>query len=340
MTIHSRNPRIAVAAVVFVLTMGLASPAGAHGVNGPPASNFATEVHGIAPRQHTVVASLGPDRETVQLQSTGRGRVTVFGYRGEPYLQLTPSGVWENRSSPAVALNRSRIPATARPAARIAAPRWVRISRTPAVSWHDHRTHWMGGATPGAVHRDRDQSHTISRWKIPLEIDGRSAAITGSIVWHPPPAAWPWWILAIGLAGGVVLATRLRRGGLVIGGVLAIMALAEATHLWASWPFSNASLGGRIGASLPSIGSIIAGIGAGVWVVRRGYRAAAPALILAGLFVFVSGGVADLSTLSHAFVPSRLQPEQARLLVVLALGLGAGTATVGILGLRAAPLTT
>jgi hypothetical protein len=344
MTIRSLTTRVAIGATAFVMTIGWASPAGAHGVSGPPASNFATEVRGVLPPTAGVVASLGPDRETIRLTLTDRDHVTVLGYRGEPYLRLTPSGVWENRSSPAVALNRTRIPPNLRPTARIPPPRWVRISRSRTASWHDHRTHWMGGTTPAIVRREPDRSHTISRWTIPLRIDRQSAAvsaaITGTIVWKPPPAAWPWWILAAALAAGVVLATRLRRASLVIGVVLAVMAVTEAVHVWASWPFSNASLGGRIGESLPSIGAVVASGGAAIWVFRRGYRAAAPALILAGLFVFVSGGLADLATLSHAFVPSRLEPGWARLLVALALGLGAGTAIVGIMRLRAPPPPT
>ena len=317
------------------MTIGVAGPAGAHGVSGPPASNFATQVRGVAPPTTSVVASRDVDHETVDLSITGHARVTVYGYRGEPYLRLTRNGVWENRSSPAVLLNRTRIPPSTRPVTRIPPPRWVRISRSPRTSWHDHRTHWMGGATPAVVRRAPDRPHTVSRWTIPLKIDGQKAAITGAIVWRPSPSVWPWWILAAALAAALVLATRLRRAGSVIGGVLAVMVLGEAVHLWASWPFSNASVLGRIGESLPSIGAITVSTGACIWVVRRGYRAAAPALILAGLFVLVSGGLADIATLSHSFVPSRIPPDWARPLVAAALGLGAGTAVVGIMRLRA-----
>ena len=340
MTIRSCGTRIAVAAVTFVITVGVAGPAGAHGVSGPPASNFATRLRGVAPPTTTVVASLGADRETVELHRTGADRVTVYGYRGEPYLRLTRTGVWENRSSPAVALNRTRIPPNRAPVARIRAPRWVRISRGSGASWHDHRTHWMGGALPAVVRRARDHHHAIGHWTIPLQIDGRAAAIAGTVEWQPPPNPWLWWTLAIGLVVGIVLAARRRRAGLVIGGVLAMMAASEAVHLWASWPFSNASLGGRIGESLPSIAAVGTSAAACMWVFRRGYRAAAPALILAGLFVVVSGGLADLATLSHAFVPSRLDPVWSRLLVALALGLGTGSAIVGIMRLRAPPSST
>ncbi|MEP6625983.1 MAG: hypothetical protein ABJC79_16160 [Acidimicrobiia bacterium] len=328
--------RLFVAIGAFLIPFGTAGPAGAHGVNGPPASNFATRLDGVVPATPTTEISLAPDRESVSLQVIGQARVVVLGYRGEPYLRIDAHGAWENRSSPAVALNRSRIPGNMRPVDHIASPRWVRISTHPSATWHDHRTHWMGGTTPPSVRNDPDHGHTITTWSIPLRIDDRAAAIDGAIEWRPPPAAWPWWALAAALVAAALFASR-RSGGTRAGvTILATMAVAETLHIWGSWPFSNSSFAGRLGESLPSIGAVVACIGALVWVVRRGSWSAAPGLVLAGLYVFVSGGAADLASLTHVFVPSRLDPAVARLLVSIALGLGAGTAIVGLTRLRAA----
>ncbi len=329
------SARILGAIGAFLIPIGIAAPAGAHGVNGPPASNFATRLDGVVPATPATEVALAPDRESISLRVIGGARVVVVGYRDEPYLRIDAHGVWENRSSPSVALNRSRIPGDMRPVDRIPPPRWVRISTRRSVTWHDHRVHWMGGATPPAVRSHPDRGHTITTWTIPLRIDGRHAVIAGAIVWRPPPAAWPWWIAAAALAVAVVVGCRLPRGTRIVGAVLAVMAAAETLHLWGSWPFSDSSIGGQVGESLPSIGAILACVGALVWVARRGSWAAAPGLVLAGLFVFVSGGAADVATLSHAFVPSRLDPAVARVLVSMALGLGAGTAIFGLSRLRA-----
>ncbi len=334
------SPRILVAIGAFLIPLGIAAPAGAHGVNGPPASNYATRIDEVVPVTPATEVTLAPDRESISLRVVGRARVVVSGYRGEPYLRIDAHGVWENRSSPAVALNRSRIPTTMHPVTRIAAPHWVRISSHPSITWHDHRTHWMGGITPAVVRHDPDHRHTITTWSIPIRIDGRNAVIAGAIDWRPPPASWPWWVLAAALAGAVVVGGRHARGARILGAVLAIMAVAETAHLWGSWPFSDSSFGGRVGEALPSLGAIVACVGALVWLARRGVWSAAPMLVLAGLFVFVSGGAADLATLSHAFVPSRLDPALARVLVTLALGLGIGTAIVGLTRLRAVPAET
>src|SRR5699024_6824010 len=113
----------------------------------------------------------------------------------EPYLRVGPAGVFENRSSPAVALNRTRVPTGRARSGPIGPPRWVRVSTGSTARWHDHRAHWMGGATPGPVRRDPDRSHVIERWRIPLRVDGAAsgeAAITGTVRWDPPPNAALW----------------------------------------------------------------------------------------------------------------------------------------------------
>jgi len=99
--------------------------------------------------------------------------------------------------------------------------------------------------------------------------------------------------------------------------------------------YATDSTVGRLGDAIPSIAAIAACLGALAWLLRTTPWRSAPALILAGLFVFVSGGVADLASLSHAFVPSRASGELARALIAMALGLGAGTAIAGGLRLRA-----
>jgi hypothetical protein len=48
--------------------------------------------------------------EKIELRNDGRRSVVVVGYEREPYLRITPAGVWENRRSPAVFLNRTLRP--------------------------------------------------------------------------------------------------------------------------------------------------------------------------------------------------------------------------------------
>jgi hypothetical protein len=201
----------------------------------------------------------------------------------------------------------------------------------------------MGGATPAVVRRDPDRAHVIGTWRIPIRVDGAPGAVTGSaagasavvgsIDWSPPPNALLWLGLAVLLAAVVLAGTRVRaRPTLLVA--LAVLAIAESVHLWGAWPFSTADAGGRVGENLPSIAAVASAVLAFAWLARRTVYSAAPLLVIAGLFTAVAGGFADLPVLSHAWVPSRLDPDVARTLVVVALGVGIGVAIAGAMRLR------
>jgi len=323
--------------ITLALLAGLAGPAGAHSTSGPPASNFHTAVAGVVPAVPGATARLAADGGHIELRVDGRARVTVLGYQGEPYLRVNRRGVFENRSSPAVALNRTRVPTGPAHIGPIGAPRWVRVSTGSTARWHDHRAHWMGGATPAPVRREPGRSHVIDRWRIPLRVDGATvsgAAITGSVRWDPPPDAALWFLLAAVLALAVLGGTRVAARPVLLV-ALALLAGAESVHLWGSWPYSNASAGGRVGENLPSIAAVAASVAAFTWLSRRSVYSAAPLVAIAGLFTAVAGGFADLPVLSHAWVPSRLEPTVARMLVAIALGVGTGVALAGLARLRA-----
>ncbi|MBK5288152.1 MAG: hypothetical protein JJE46_06770 [Acidimicrobiia bacterium] len=311
-----------------------AAPASAHGTGGPPASNFHTVLQGLDPRSPGVEVRLGPDDEQMELEVTGTAEVTVIGYDHEPYLRITKRGVYENQKSRAVVINQSRIMTSVPVPIRRGPPKWVKVSSEPVVRWHDHRVHWMGGSTPASVVKDPDHAHVIQSWSIPLRVDGRSVAIQGTLRWEPPPAAWAWWLVAAGAAGAVLLGLRTPRRGIVLAATLAVMGLSETLHLWGSWPFTPGSTLDRIAEALPSLAAVAACVGAVAWLRFRGAAAAAPGILIAGLFIAVSGGLADLPILSHSWIPSRLDPDGARVLVALALGLGAATTIFGVTHLR------
>ncbi len=63
----------------------------------------------------------------------------------------------------------------------------------------------------------------------------------------------------------------------------------------------------------------------------------APAVLVAGLFVFVAGGLADFTTLTRSQVPTTLPDVIARLTVTIALGLGLGLVIAAGMRLRAPP---
>jgi hypothetical protein len=194
------------------------------------------------------------------------------------------------------------------------------------------------------VRRDPHASHVVERWRIPIRVDGAGAALTGlevsrpaiagTVRWDPPPAAAAWFVLAAVLALVVVAGARIAARPVLLV-ALAVLAVSESAHLWASWPYSTASAVGRVGENLPSIAAVVAALVALVWLARRSVYSAAPLLIVAGLFAAVAGGFADLPALSHAWIPSRLDATLGRALVTVALGVGSGVAIAGALRLRA-----
>jgi hypothetical protein len=60
-------------------------------------------------------------------------------------------------------------------------------------------------------------------------------------------------------------------------------------------------------------------------------------MLVATIFLFVAGGLADVTTLGNSQVPSTLSAATARLLVSLTLGLGGGLAVAAALRLRPPP---
>lgn len=323
---------------VGVVVLGWSTPAGAHGVGGIQPTNYETTVRGVSPPIPGVEVRAVDLGEKIELRNDGRAEVVVVGYEREPYLRIGPDGVWENRSSPAVYLNRKLRPDRAAPSRfdADAPPRWHKVSSSPVARWHDHRAHWMDDDDPPAVARDPGARHVvIEDWSIPLRVDGTRHAIRGDVVWVPGPSPWPWLALATVLGVGLVVLSRTRFWASAIAAALAVLVVSESVHLIGSWNASTEAVASRVGASIYSIGGIAMSVLALVWLRRRDPWSATPAVLIAGLFMLVAGGLADLTTLTRSQVPTTLPPALARLTVTLALGLGAGLVVAAALRLRA-----
>ena len=266
--------------------------------------------------------------DLIELRNDSAHVVTVLGYQHEPYLRIGPKGTFENERSPAVFLNRTRIPEREAPHDQYdakAAPHWRKISDAPVATWHDHRTHWMGLEDPPVVRRDPGHIHfVIQDWKIPLIQQGRRLVVTGDALWVPGPSPWPWILGALALAALVVGWCRTSAWVRVMELALGVLIVSETVHVVGAWQAATASVGSRALASVYSIGGIVVCALALAWLRRRDPWAATPAVLIAGLFVLVAGGLADLTTLTRSQLPTTLPDAVGRLTVTIALGLGAG----------------
>jgi hypothetical protein len=327
-----------VAAVVGGFLLASAAPAGAHGLGGLKPTNYETVLQGVTPHVPGLDLRIVDLGTKVELTNQGRSDVVVLGYDGEPYLRVGPDGVFENRRSPATYLNRSTT-ITGRPPASAdasAPPEWQRVSSGTTARWHDHRAHFMGTDDPPEVARDPGTRHVVDNFRIPLRVGSEAVVARGQIVYQPPPSPWPWVIGAVLLAALVVALARTRSWRTVFMVVLALLTVAEIVHVIGLWGGSTASTGTKLGESAYSLAGILLGLVGLGWMWRKGAESAVPLVLVAAIFLFVAGGMADITTLGNSQIPSTLPAGVARLLVAVTLGLGAGLALAAALRLRPA----
>ncbi|MBN1527474.1 MAG: hypothetical protein JW895_00315 [Thermoleophilaceae bacterium] len=206
------------AALAAVALAAVAPAAAAH--KGNP--DFRSDTRGLSPATRGVEVQVVNHDDSLELTNRSGRTVVVTGYRGEPYLRIGPSGsVAVNRRSPSHYLNDDRyaegveVPAAADPKA---APDWQEVDRTGRYTWHDHRIHWMARTVPPQV-KDESERTKVFDWKVPVEVDGRPAAVSGSLIWVGRsgggfPVAAGISLAAAVLAGALlVVVVRRRRGG-------------------------------------------------------------------------------------------------------------------------------
>ncbi len=322
--------------LVGALLVTTTSPADAHEVGTTQSSNYVTTLDGIEPLVRGLTARVGTDQR-IELRNTTRHIVEVTGYQGEQYLRIGRNGVWENRRSPAVFLNRTATPTEVPPGRYDAEadPVWKQISNGNVARWHEHRAHWMARThTSGKSTNVHNEQVLISNWEIPLEWNSTELSITGDTLWVEGPSPLPWLFGAIALAIAVIAGSHTRAWSAIAGGVLGLLIITEMPHIGDSLIGSTAAIGSRVAASAYPITSIVIAVVTIVWIVRRGLPSAAPALLITGLFIAVTGGLGELSTLSSSQLATTLPYWWTRMGVMFAIGLGSGCLIASALHLR------
>lgn len=204
----------AVACATACLAALAAAPAGAH--EGDPDYESVVTSAGAAGLKVRVLS--GDDRLQV-INDTGK-LVVIEGYEGEPYARLLPDGhVQINERSPATYLNddpRGDVDVPKIADAK-AAPVWKTAGGNERFEFHDHRIHWMADGDPPQVRGKTDERQKVFDWKVPMTVDGKPAAITGTLWWRGTGGGMPVGAIVafavIALAGvGLVVFVRRRRG--------------------------------------------------------------------------------------------------------------------------------
>ena len=135
---------------------------------------------------------------------------------------------------------------------------------------------------------------------------------------------WAWLVAAGLLAAAVVALGRTRAWRSVAPIMLAVLLVTESLHVVGAWMASDESGWSRLGASASSICAIVVAGVALVRPLRTDAWRSAPAVLVAGIFMTIAGGIADLSTLSSSELATTLPTWVAHLTVTAALGLGSG----------------
>jgi len=238
--------------------------------------------------------------------------------------------VFQNLRSPALYINRSlnltNAQAPPKSADPKAPPEWQKIGDGNRVTWHDHSAHYMGTQDPPIVQRDPSQRHLVDRYTVKLRWNGEDVVARGRIIWVPPPTPWPYVAVAVLLAAAVVWASRTRRWVGVFAGALGVLIVTETLHVIGLYTATTDTFGTKAYASLYSVAGIVLAMFALGWMRRKGGESAVPLVLLASIFLFVAGGLADITALARSQLPTTFSPTFARLLITLTLGLGLGTA--------------
>ena len=333
---------VVVALLAVALLVATAAPASAHGVGGVQPTNYLTTIDSMTPQVRGLTVDVVDLGTRLQVRNTTAHDAVILGYDGEPYLRVGPRGVFQNVRSPAVYLNRTlnlaNSQAPPKSADPSAPPEWEKIGDGDTVRWHDHNAHYMGTQDPPVVQRDPSQRHLVDRYTVKMRWNGRDVVAKGSIVWVPPPSPWPYVAIAVVLAAAVVWASRTRRWATVLAGALGVLVVAETLHVIGLYTASTDSFGTKAFASLYSIAGILLSLLALWWMRRKGAESAVPLVLLASIFLFVAGGLADITSLAHSQLPTSFSPTFARLLITVTLGLGLGTAIAAAWRLRPSKL--
>jgi hypothetical protein len=123
----------------------------------------------------------------VFLSAPAGTEVAVQGRDGEPFLRITDAGVEVNERSRTHVEDRQARgqvvgPPSTTPAFRLVAP------GTRSYTWLDARLRYRSDLPPSDA-LAADGPTRLEQWRVPVQVDGRSMALTGAISWVPEAVA-------------------------------------------------------------------------------------------------------------------------------------------------------
>jgi hypothetical protein len=309
--IRSRFVSVQVGLVLAGLLMALAlvpQSAQAHGAIDPSASSYLARIKHVPPGTSAKVV----DGDLRLWLEVPRGKtVFVLDYQGVPYLRFRNGRIWANENSQMYYFDQT--PPENPPAGlnRAAPEHWLQVGSGLSYQWHDGRLHAFASEAiaPGASY--------AGSWQIPILIDGRRVAVSGTLWYRAGPSiAWLWPIAILILC--VLAAWRLHDPQLDAAVARLVAAL---TLLGIALAALGRDLHGRPGLSPVGLVELIfIGIPTvwTAWRVARG-RAGAFTFFLVSI-VAIWEALALIPTLFNGYVLLAVGPFLGRLATIICLG--------------------
>ena len=115
----------------------------------------------------------------------------MLDYQGAPYLHLAGGRIWANEKSQMYYFNQSppiNPPSWLR---RTTRPRWIPVGSGTSYEWHDGRLQALAivALAPGASF--------VGSWRIPLVVNGRATALSGTLWYRGAPSIVWFWPIAV-----------------------------------------------------------------------------------------------------------------------------------------------
>ncbi|MCU1448008.1 MAG: hypothetical protein JWP02_178 [Acidimicrobiales bacterium] len=332
---------VAAGAALVVL---VAPAADAHTVTGVSPTNYQSRLLEVTPALSGVRVRLLDLGNRIEVVNDSGRPVVVLGYQGEPYLSVGPAGTFENQRSPSTYLNRtsagqSTSTTLPRQADASAPPSWRRISHAHTARWRDRRTRWADPAPP-AVSLDPGRSHVVSQWVIGMRRGAQTAEVAGRITYVPGRSPVPWLALAVVLFAATAALGMLRRWGLALSAVLAVVIAVDVVHSFGIAaathdPVLTQVVRVVLGGIVATMGWIIGAVAIGSLQDER--ESGLVGATLAGFVLAVFSGLGDIGTLTHSQVPYAFSAGAARAAVTITLGAGVGLVAAALLVFRRHP---
>jgi hypothetical protein len=326
--------------VGVIIVLGTASPAAAHAGGAAEPTNYRSRLLTITPSRPGVQARLLDLGQRVRLENHTDTDVIVLGYDNEPYLRVGPDGVFENRRSPTLYRNRTAADGSQEEApasADVSAPpEWHRTSDARSVTWPDDRAK-PPSSEPAEVKAQRDETHVVSQWSIPLQHGSTAVTMQGLLVWVPGSTVWPWVVAVAGLAVLVIVAGRTPWWGQLLSAATALLVATDAVHAVALASADGRGAGESfvrlVSNGYLSMAAWVAGVAAIVGLQRR-REGGLLAACFCGVVIAVMSGLTDLPSLTRSQLPGDLPVAFVRFSVAVAIGMGTGLVVAAAMRLR------